>query len=398
MSEPVANSETRSKIDPEALVLRGRPRRVVRFRRGVIIAGAGFASVAMLGVTWFGLRPAIRAGNSDVVAADPAGARRPPEALADAPGSYGEVPRLGPPLPGDLGRPILEQQRALAGEAAPVAGAYSPGDANAAAEAQARRAADLEAARRSAVLIQRETSASATAAWPAAATGPMPGSDAAPMDPRGTSQQHTAASAAMASDRNPFEIQPAPSPFTLSAGSVLSASLITGLDSDVPGIVTAQITENVYDSATGRILLVPQGSRLIGRHDNVVAFGQRRALVMWQRVLFPDGASVRIENWPASDASGYSGLSDRLDLHTFQLLKGVALSTLLGVGTEIGRQSESDLVEALRESAQQAGARGGDQLVAKNLSVAPTIRVRPGWPLRVIVHKDLVLRPWNRRL
>lgn len=195
---------------------------------------------------------------------------------------------------------------------------------------------------------------------------------------------------------NPHRLEAPVSPWTLQAGSVIAASLITGLNSDLPGIVTAQVTENAYDSVTGRTLLVPQGSRLIGSYDSVVAFGQKRALVIWQRIVLPDGASIRIDNAPASDTEGYSGLSDRIDRHTWQLLKGVALSTLLGVGTELGwGSSESDLVRAIRESAQQNGARAGEQIVARNLDVQPTLRVRPGWPLRIVVHQDLILSPWR---
>ena len=180
-----------------------------------------------------------------------------------------------------------------------------------------------------------------------------------------------------------------------SPGSVIAASLITGLNSDLPGLVTAQVTENVRDSVTGRTVLIPQGSRLIGRYDSVVAFGQSRALLVWQRIILPDGGSIRIDNVPATDTAGHAGLADRVDRHTWQLLKGVALSTLLGVGTELSFTGESDLVEAIRESAQRSGARAGDQLVGRNLDIQPTIRVRPGWPLRVVVHKDIVLRPWR---
>ncbi|MGQ2930877.1 MAG: TrbI/VirB10 family protein, partial [Sphingopyxis sp.] len=124
--------------------------------------------------------------------------------------------------------------------------------------------------------------------------------------------------------------------------------------------------------------------------------GQSRALVIWQRIILPNGTSIRINNAPASDAEGYSGLSDRIDRHTWQLLKGVALSTLLGVGTELGwGSSESDLVRAIRESAQQNGARAGEQIVGRNLDVQPTLKVRPGWPLRIVVHQDLILSPWR---
>ena len=175
---------------------------------------------------------------------------------------------------------------------------------------------------------------------------------------------------------------------------MISASLITGLRSDLPGLVTAQVTERVYDSATGRILLIPQGARLIGSYDSVVAFGQKNALVVWQRIIFPDGSSVRLENAPATDPSGYAGLSDRVDFHTWSLLKGVVLSTLLGVGAELQFSGESDLVQALRESTQQSVSRAGDQLTSRNLQVQPTITVRPGAPVRLVVHQDIVLKPW----
>src|SRR3546814_11674231 len=92
--------------------------------------------------------------------------------------------------------------------------------------------------------------------------------------------------------------------FRSQAGSVIAASLITGLNSDLPGLVTAQVTENVYDSVTGRTLLLPQGSRLIGSYDSVVAFGQSRALVVWQRIILPDGSSIRIDNVPATEPQG----------------------------------------------------------------------------------------------
>ncbi|WP_287309291.1 TrbI/VirB10 family protein [Mesorhizobium sp.] len=179
------------------------------------------------------------------------------------------------------------------------------------------------------------------------------------------------------------------------AGSVIAASLITGINSDLPGLVVAQVTENVHDTVTGNILLIPQGSRLIGVYDSVVAFGQKRALLVWQRILLPDGSSVEIDNLPASDTAGYAGLEDKVDFHTWQLIKGVALATLLGVGTEFSLgENESDLVKAIRESAQQNASRAGQRITEKNLNIQPTIIVRPGWPLRVIVHKDIVLRPY----
>jgi type IV secretion system protein VirB10 len=195
---------------------------------------------------------------------------------------------------------------------------------------------------------------------------------------------------------NPNQLAPAPSPWTLSAGTIISASLITGLNSDLPGIVLAQVTEPVRDSAAGRAVLIPQGARLIGSYDSVVAFGQRRALLVWQRIILPDGSSITLDNVPATDRAGYSGVEDRVDFHTWRVLKGIALSTLLGVGTELSLgRDESDLVRAIRESAQQNAARAGDRLTSRNLDVQPTLTVRPGWPVRAVLHKDLILRPWK---
>jgi type IV secretory pathway VirB10-like protein len=194
---------------------------------------------------------------------------------------------------------------------------------------------------------------------------------------------------------NPHGIQDPVSPYQVMAGTLISASLITGLDSDLPGLVVAQVTQNIYDTVTGQTLLIPQGSRLMGTYDSVVAFGQSRALVVWQRIIMPDGSSIQIDNLPATDGQGYSGLSDDVDYHTWALIKGVAISTLLGVGTELSLSGQSDLLMSIRESTQDSVNQAGQQITQKNLNIQPTIKVRPGWPLRVIVHKDLVLRPYR---
>ncbi|WP_337180629.1 TrbI/VirB10 family protein [Sphingopyxis granuli] len=394
-------SSAPAKTDPETLVLRAAPGRVTRFRRGAIITIAAVGSTAIVGVAWLALKPAtlnlVASGDDRQF-----GAKAPPDALAGAPVSYGDVPQLGPPLPGDLGKPILDHQREIG--MAPIESADEAAR-RAAQEAEAERqrlAAEERAARESGVMLQiagNATGARAVAV-PAAAGGELPSPMQAAEAPDLGGQQRKNAMVGRANegaDVNPHTLTAPASPWTLQAGSVIAASLITGLNSDLPGLVTAQITENVYDSVTGQSLLIPQGSRLIGSYDSVVAFGQSRALVVWQRIILPDGSSIRIDNVPATDTQGYAGLSDKIDRHTWQLLKGVALSTLLGVGTELSLGStESDLVRAIREAAQQSGARAGDQLVTRNLNIQPTLRVRPGWPLRVVVHKDTVVgRVWR---
>jgi type IV secretory pathway VirB10-like protein len=154
------------------------------------------------------------------------------------------------------------------------------------------------------------------------------------------------------------------------AGSVIAASLLTGLNSDLPGMVTAQVTENVYDTVTGKILLIPQGSRLLGTYDSVVAFGQSRALLVWQRIILPDGSSIQIDNLPATDAGGYAGLKDQVDYHTWTLLKGIATSTLIGVGGQVAfGTSSSNLVEAIRESTQESTNQAGQKIVEKDLNI-----------------------------
>lgn len=390
------------KEDPETLVLRGRPRPVVRFRRGLIIGVTAAVAGGLIAVTWVALDPpSFRLAAGEEPAGDPL-RKAPPEALANAPASYGQVPRLGPPLPGDLGRPILEHQRSLEtppGGGDPAAPADTDRARDAADAERQRRAAAQEAARASGVIVQ--IAGRGAAAEPVRGAEPRPAAEAGaatepPTADPAAQQGRSGFGRSEPGDTNPHALRPAASPWMLTAGTVIPASLITGLNSDLPGTVFAQVTENVRDSATGRTVLIPQGARLIGSYDSVVAYGQRRAMLVWQRIVFPDGASVRLDNMPATDLSGYAGLEDEVDFHTWRLLKGIALSTLLGVGTELSLGSgESDLVRAVRESTQQNAARAGDRITARNLDVQPTITVRPGWPLRAVVHKDLILRPWR---
>lgn len=390
-------SQPAPKADPETLAIRARTPRVIRFRRGVIIGAAALGSTALIAIAWIALQPRIFSHIAQQSELSQPSAQPGNEALQGLPSSYGEVPKLGPPLPGDLGPPMLRaQQGAMAVEA--------PGGPNAADAERAdreRRLTELKAARESALLVQSSGTTSAAANPPAApsapteATAPISSPSAVNAAEGRTRKERFAEEADTRGDMNPHLIRSPASPNMLMAGSVIAASLVTGLNSDLPGLVIAQVTQNVYDSATGRILLVPQGARLIGNYDSVVAFGQRRALVVWQRLILPDGSSIRLDNMPAGDPSGYAGLADKVDFHTWALLKGVAIGTLLGVGTELTVTGASDLVQAIRESAQTNTARAGDQLARANLDIQPTITIRPGAPVRLIVNRDLILQPWS---
>ncbi|MGN6121547.1 MAG: TrbI/VirB10 family protein, partial [Sphingomonas oligoaromativorans] len=324
---------------------------------------------------------------------EPAGGATP-DALGKLPSSYASAPVLGPPLPGDLGKPVLEQQQASLLSSQP---AVAP-------PVDTRRADESRAESRSGLLVPMATETRTSASSDPASLAPAPQAGAAQpaaIPDRDLGDQQRKVEFVRATDQGPaansHEMFAPPSPYLLSAGSVIAASLITGLRSDLPGLVTAQVTENVYDSAGGEILLIPQGARLVGSYDNVVAFAQRRALLVWQRIIWPDGSSLVLDNVPGTDAAGHSGLEDQVDFHGWQLLKGVAISTLLGVGAELQFAGGGGLTEAVRQSTQQNVSRAGDQLTSKALDIPPTITIRPGAPVRLVVQRDLVMRPWMER-
>ncbi len=382
-------------VDPErAVKLRGDPPRVMRLSRKAIgIASAcGFAVIG--GALIYALQPQTRKGADELYNT---GGATVADNLASAPKDYGQVPKLGPPLPGDLGRPILEAQRrgdvaALPPVGAP--GAVQPNPAvSAAHDARQRVEQEREAARGSRLFFgggSSQTAGPSLAGSPPPADSPSAAPSTAPQNEAGRKQ----AFLERASDRSTVSAERLTglaSPEILQAGSVIPAALITGIRSDLPGLVTAQVTQNVYDSPTGRILLIPQGSRLIGDYDADIAFGQSRVLLAWNRLILPDGRSIVLERQPASDPRGYAGLQDGTDYHWAGVFKAALVSTLLGAGAEFGSGSDSSLTRALRRGTQDSVNRAGEQIVSRELGIKPTITIRPGYPVRVLVTRDLVL-------
>ncbi len=156
------------------------------------------------------------------------------------------------------------------------------------------------------------------------------------------------------------------------------------------------MTEHVYDSPTGKHLLIPQGARLIGVYDSQVAFGQDRVLLVWTRLILPNGRSIVLERQPGADAQGFAGLEDGVDYHWSRLFMAAALSTLLGVGSELGATgNDNGIVQALRRGSSNTLNQTGQQVVRRNLNIQPTLTIRPGFPVRVIVNRDLVLAPYR---
>lgn len=377
-----------AKVDPETLSIRSRAPRAIRFRRGAIIGAAALGSASLMGIAWMALKPQVFRQVAQKSELSQPLAKPATDALSDLPSSYADAPKLGPPLPGDLGRPILRAQER-------TEGAISPSPTDAAQAARQQRLAELKAARESGLMAQIATSRSIGAAAQVGTTPPVPSAPGEPATAVGTRKEQFASAQSSGGHLNSGSLVAPLSPNSLLAGSVIAASLITGLNSDLPGMVTAQVTQNVFDTVTGSILLVPQGARLIGKYDSVVAFGQRRALVIWHRLILPDGSSLQLDNMPATDAGGYAGLADKVDFHTWTLLKGVGVATMLGVGSELSISGESDIVQAIRGSAQSNAARAGDQITQRNLDIQPTITIRSGAPVRVLVTRDLILAPWR---
>jgi len=368
--------------------LRAEAPRVTRLSRKMLASVAAVALVGIGGALIYALQTRAPGDGGEELYST--ANRQTADGLAGLPRDY-TGPVLGPALPGDLGGPILSAQNAGQPVAPPVV--PTPGVD----EAEQRRLAEEEAARLSTVFFQSRQGSTG-----AAAPGTMPG--LAGLDLGGIGAQPTTAQDRQlaflngAADRRTVtsdRVTPPASPFVLQAGAVISAALITGIRSDLPGQITAQVTENIYDSPTGSILLVPQGTRLIGQYDNSVQFGQRRVLLVWNRLILPNGRSMVLERQPGADPQGFAGLEDGVDYHWWDLAKAAALSTLLGVGAELATDDNDRLIRAIRDGAQDTINQAGQQIVQRQLQVAPTLTIRPGFPVRVIVTRDLVLEPYR---
>ncbi len=189
----------------------------------------------------------------------------------------------------------------------------------------------------------------------------------------------------------------AASPFTIAAGTILAASLVTAIDSDLPGVLVAQVRQNAYDSATGRYLLIPQGTKIIGQYDSRIAYGQDRLFVSWQRLNFPDGMSVDLHSMAGADIAGRSGFDARVDNHTGRLFQGAILLSIIGAGAQLSQPRQTStsssaptVGEVIAGSVGEQVANLGTQVVQRQLNVAPNLRVPTGYQFNIIVDHDVV--------
>jgi type IV secretion system protein VirB10 len=194
----------------------------------------------------------------------------------------------------------------------------------------------------------------------------------------------------------PNRVVPQQSPFELKRGSVIPATLITGINSDLPGRITAQVSQSVYDSATGHRLLIPQGTKLFGRYDSKVSFGQKRVLVVWTDIIFPNGSTLQIGGMSGTDAQGYSGFNDKVNNHYLKTFGSAVLIALIGTGIDMAVPESSTLAtqdtasDAARRNFAETFGRVADRTIQRNMDVQPTLEIRPGYKFNVLVDQDIV--------
>ena len=397
------------KVAPEAVALRAQPRPVTRLNRRTLAMLTGGLSVAVLGATIWSLQPHRRGAgeqtelyNVDRVSKS--------EGLDGLPSDYSKlpkVPELGPPLPGDLGPAIVKSQQPMAPTYAPPG--HDPEDAQRK-EAEAAAASSVffrsgtpgKGAAPGTAQVAATGSASGLAGFDPLAAGPA-STAAQPADPTAVQNRQDQKEAFLkggsTETRNSGNLQMPSSPYQVMAGTVIAGALVTGIKSDLPGDVIATVTEPVYDTATGKFLLIPQGSRILGKYNSQVSYGQSRVQVVWSRIILPDTSSLKLDNMAGTDPAGYAGLEDGVDWHWDRVFAGAALTTLLGVGAELAapqnRQDGNRVIIAGRDSLQDSVNQVGQEMTRRNMNIQPTLTERPGLPVRIIANRDLVLRPYQ---
>jgi type IV secretion system protein TrbI len=416
-----------AKLDPDTLELRASPQSVKRLSPRAIILLCAIALSALAGITIAALRPPkLKPADKTTelyesnLKPKPAELEELPKTYADwleqirqgkTPGAAPEIPQLGPPLPGDIGH-TYAVQNGLAVQ--PASSGASAAQYNAAQQQRAEHMRQIEQARGSGLFFTGKSGSATPASAPSENADVMnilsrlgsPPVNAINVSPEKSiandigENRNTLLRGPDTRDDdtlNPHALTPLISPYTVLAGGLIPAALIGDMNSDLPGMIQAQVTENVYDSVSGKFLLIPQGSKLIGHYDARILFGQERALVIWTRLILPDGSSMILEQFSGTDARGQSGLSDKVDWHTGKLVKGVILSSLLGVGSELSfGSSNDDSLRSLARAIQNSGNSAGQEIVRRILEVKPTIRIRGGTKLNVLVSSDLLLKPWEQ--
>jgi type IV secretion system protein VirB10 len=304
-----------------------------------------------------------------------------------------KVPQLGRPLPGDLGHAMVAPNARYNGTSQP--GPPDPVE-------QERHAAIASSPFFGGMASSvKATNSDSSVAGMVTAVPPASGSASAYGHDQNNQARKSEFFANGGGEDKEYLSKPLRKPasaFEVKAGAVIPAVLITGINSDLPGNVLAMVKENVYDTASGEYLLIPQGTRVIGKYDSMVSYGQKRVQVSWQRMVLPDGTSVMLENMPGVDLAGNAGYKDKTDNHFDRLVGGVVLSSLLSVGATVsqGTSASQDMTTQQRMAANVGDeiSSAAKQITRKNLDIQPTLQIRAGYSVNILVNKDMIVKPY----
>jgi type IV secretion system protein VirB10 len=264
-------------------------------------------------------------------------------------------------------------------------------------EREQRRRALLDAAAMAPVTVRLNDGASST---PGNLSQGVPGTQPTPsvaaIGPNSGSTQMGAAGTSR--DQLFAALQDDPSPYELHAGSVITATLLTGINAELPGTIVAQVRQDVFDSVTGQYLLVPRGTKLIGSYDSRIVQGQHRVMVAWTRLLYPDGSSLDLSGMEGTDPAGYAGFGANVDEHLNKVFNSALLLSIIGAGAQLSQPQQSGSMYAAPSIGQTiAGAVGQQigntsiQLTQRQLQIPATLEVPPGYLFDVLVDRDIVL-------
>lgn len=375
---------------------------VARVNRKLIILLACALGAVLAGSLVWGLQPLKSIKGKKEETTDIPSAVTMPENFSELPGSYTEAKIREKDVP----MVDTDVQESALGNITPTSGRTTTLQAGQEEKAQVQREKQEEAQALRSKLTVSLTEHTVSSAKPgnAAATS-MSGNASAlpeekiPVDPDAVQNMQQAKRDFIKNNGDntvylTHTLQPPISEYQVNAGTLIPASLMTGINSDLPGQIVAQVRENVYDTVTGNILLIPQGARLIGQYDSLVSYGQNRILLIWDKLVMPDGNTITLDSMAGTDLAGYAGLKDGVDYHTMRLAGSVLISSLLSVGVTETQAGRTGVSQQFSQNVAEDINKAGQEIVRKNLNIQPTITIRPGYSLNVFVNKHMVLEPY----
>lgn len=403
---------------PDGLELRSRPRASARLsKKAVMFFVAALALI--LGVVIVNVSK-----GKPVKAAEAANARELAPALGAArdltkdvpdflavppPKPVEEVPALPPPIAHDRVKSLDEDARLADTEVPKFGNAQRLGVRSGVAAAMEEGAGEQAASGGQGGAAETDWAAATGAAG---ATGPHAvvtverpgggfahGPDSGPTtdnDPNHQSEKLTFLEKSQSRTALSGKLEAPASPFELMTGTVIPGVLISAINSDLPGEIIAQVSSNVYDTATGQYVLIPQGARLFGHYDSKVAFGQKRVLVSWQRLIYPNAATLELGGMSGHDTAGESGFSDQVDNHYLRIFGWALLTSTFSAGAQLSQPQQASALTPPSSSQVAAAAVGqqvsqlGEQIASRNLQVQPTLDIRKGYRMNVMVNRDIV--------